>query len=257
MFLRLVRLKLRDAAFWSFRDYYEARILPALAETDGCLYAALLRSAADPGFTTCDSLTLWESAGYADAYVESGLYDELLDGADPFLATATEWKTDLAQLLPLQRPPLPDPAVETFPVEVARNTPGTEGCPALFLRIVDHRVEPARFEELRDTYEKSVAPALLETPGCVATYLVEGLRGKSQALSVTFWSDEASAVRYEASGRFDELASLLRPYLSGLYQWRLSLAPAGEARDLKGTDLTVSGFHVVAGRRLRAPGPRS
>ena len=88
----------------------------------------------------------------------------------------------------------------------------------------------------------------------IPTYLVEGLRGKSQALSVTFWSDEASAVRYEASGRFDELASLLRPYLSGLYQWRLSLAPAGEARDLKGTDLTVSGFHVVAGRRLRAPG---
>ncbi len=173
MFLRLVRLKLRDAAFWSFRDYYEARILPALAETEGCLYAALLRSAADPGFTTCDSLTLWESSAYADAYVESGLYDELLDGADPFLATATEWKTDLAQLLPLQRPPLPDPAVETFPVEVARNTPGSEGCPALFLRIVDHRVEPARFEELRDTYEKSVAPALLETPGCVATYLVE------------------------------------------------------------------------------------
>ena len=41
-----------------------------------------------------------------DAYVESGLYDELLDGADPFLATATEWKTDLAQILPLQRPPL-------------------------------------------------------------------------------------------------------------------------------------------------------
>jgi len=84
---------------------------------------------------------------------------------------------------------------------------------------------------------------------------VEGLRGKSQALSVTFWSDEASAVRYESGGKFDALASLLGPYLSGLYQWRLSLAPAGEERGLRGRDLSVSGFQIVAGRRLRTPRP--
>ena len=137
---------------------------------------------------------------------------------------------------------------------MARDTPGPETSPALYLRIVDHRVEPARFEELKRTYEDVVAPVLLETPGCLATYLVEGLRGKSQALSVTFWKDEASAVRYESGGQFDAFAALLGPYLSGLYQWRLSLAPAGEERALKGSDLSVSGFQIVAGRRLRSPG---
>jgi quinol monooxygenase YgiN len=200
-----------------------------------------------------DSLTLWESAAHADAYVSSGLYDDLLDGADPYLAAAaTEWKADLSRPLSGQRPPLPDPEVETFPVEVARNTEEGAQLPALFLRIVDHRVEPARFNDLKKTYEETIAPALLETPGCLATYLVEGLRGKSQALSITFWRDEASAVRYESSGRFDSLASLLGPFLSGLYQWRLSLAPPGEERGLRGSDLSVSGFHVVAGRRLRS-----
>ena len=59
-------------------------------------------------------------------------------------------------------------------------------------------------------------------------------------------------MRYEASGQFDALAVPSSPFLSGLYQWRLSLAPAGEERGLKGSDLDVSGFHVVAGRRLRA-----
>ena len=255
MFLRLVRLKLKEGALWSLREYYEARVLPALEGTEGCLYAALLRPTADSAAGSFDSLTLWESAAHADAYVDCGLYDDLLDGADPFLAAATEWKTDLTRLLPGQRPPLPDPEVETFPVEVARDPAAGTEIPALYLRIVYHRVEPARFQELKKTYEDAVAPALLETPGCLATYLVEGLRGKSQALSVTFWRDEASAVRYEASGQFDSLASLLGPFLSGLYQWRLSLAPAGEERGLRGRDLSVSGFHVVAGRRLRTPKP--
>lgn len=254
MFFRFVRVRLRGDALWAFRDYYESRILPALERTDGCLYAALLRPTGDAGSACCDSLTLWKSAAHADAYVASGLYDELLDGADPFLAAATEWRADLANLLPGQRPPLPDPAVESYPVEVSREAPGPAPGPALYLRIVDHRVDPALFAELKQTWESAVLPALLETPGCLGASLLEGLRGKAQALSLTFWSDEASAIRYEASGRFDALVALVRPFLSGIYQWRLSLTEGGNGREFRGTDLAVSGFHVVAGRRLGHPG---
>jgi heme-degrading monooxygenase HmoA len=252
VYLRIVRLKLREGALWPFREYYENRVLPALAEAEGCLYAALLQPLAGSAEEDCDSLTLWESERHPDAYVASGLYDQLLDGSDSWLASATEWKTDLSRLLPGQRPPLPDPEVETYPVEVGREAHGPAVAPELFLRIVDHRVKPECFEDIRRTYEDSVAPALLATQGCTAAYLLEGLRGKSQALSVTFWNDEESAVRYETSGRFDELAGLLRPYLSGLYQWRLSLAPEGAARTVGGRDLDVSGFHVLIGRRLHS-----
>ena len=254
LFLRVVRVKVREGGLWPFREYYEKRILPALVQTEGCLFAALLRPAAQTEATSCDSLTLWDSTEHAEAYVASGLYDDLLDGADSFLAAVTEWKADLSRLQPVQRPPLPDPTVDTYPVEVAREAPAGRGSPALFLRIVDHRVEPARFEDLRKTYEDILAPTLVETPGCLAAYLVEGPRGKSQALSVTLWNDEASAVRYEASGRFDALATQLQPFLSGLYQWRLSLTADGEGRSLKGSDLDVSGFHVLAGRRIRSGG---
>ena len=251
MFLRVVRVKVREGCLWQFREYYEAHILPALARTEGCLFAALLRPAAESGPASCDSLTFWESVSHADAYVESGLYDKLLDGADPFLAAATEWKADLSRLQPRERPPLPDPEVDTYPVEVAREAPAGDAAPALFLRIVDHRVEPVRFDELRRTYEEVVAPALLETPGCLAAFLVEGAHGRSHALSVTFWKDEASAVRYEAEGRFDALVAHLRPFFSGLYQWRLSLASSGEARSVSGSDLDVSGYVVLAGRQIR------
>lgn len=254
MFFRLVRLKLREGAFWSFRDYYASRILPALAKTDGCLYAALLRPAKESPDSTCDSITIWRSESDADAYVGAGLYDELLDGADPFLAEATEWSTPLGRPQPGERPPLPDPAVETGTVESAHEAGGAGDGPALFVRIVDHRVEPSRYDDLRAAWDEAVAPELLAAPGCLAAYLVEGLRGRSQALSVSFWASEESAVRYELSGRFDLLVERLRPFLSGIYQWRLSLEPAGESRDLRGSDLAVSSFHVVLGRKLHAPG---
>ncbi len=253
MFLRFVRLRLRPGSLWEFREYYEASILPALAVTPGCLYAALLQPLAKSASEDCDSLTLWEGVAHADAYVESGLYDELLDGADPFLAQATEWKADLSTLLPGDRAPLPDPDVEVYPVEVARQAPAEAGSAAVYVRVVDHRVEPARFEEMMRTYDATVAPALLETPGCLAAFLVEGPRGRSHALSVTFWKDEASAVRYESEGRFDALVVHMRPYFSGLYQWRLSLATAGEERSVSGSDLDVSGYTVLAGRQMRPP----
>lgn len=255
MYFRLVRLKVRPESFWEFRDYYESRILPGLASAGGCLYAALLRPArpAEEAETACDSLTLWESEERADAYVDSGRYDELLDGADPFLAGATVWTSDLARLEVGDRPPLPDPKVETGSVEALREGEHGGTLPALFLRVVDHRVDPGGLEALKRTWEEEVAPALLATPGCLAAYLVEGLQSRAQALSVTFWSDEESAVRYELSGLFDELAGKLAPHLSGLYRWRLALEPDGAARALRGSDLAVSAFRVVVGRRLGAP----
>jgi heme-degrading monooxygenase HmoA len=129
-----------------------------------------------------------------------------------------------------------------------------EDADALYLRIVDHRVEPSLFEEMKRTWEATVLPALLETPGCLGACLLEGLRGKAQALSLTFWSDEASAIRYETSGRFDALVALVRPFLSGIYQWRLSLTEGGSGREFRGSDLAVSGFQIVSGRKLGQPG---
>ncbi len=257
MYFRLVRLKVRPESFWAFRDYYESRILPGLASAGGCLYAALLRPVrpAEDAAAACDSLTLWESEERADAYVDSGRYDELLDGADPFLAGVTVWSSDLTRLEVGDRPPLPDPKVETGSVEALREADDGRRLPALFLRVVDHRVDPGSLVALERTWDEEVAPVLLATPGCLAAYLVEGRHGSAQALSVTFWSDEESAVRYEMSGRFDELAGKVAPYLSGLYRWRLALEPDGAARDLRGSDLKVSAFHVVVGRRFAAAEP--
>ncbi len=251
MHLRFVHLKVKEGRFQDLRQFYDDRVIPAMQETKGCMFASLLQPTDhDDEFM---SMTLWTSQRRAEEYENSGLYDELLDESDDFLAEASEWRVHLAGDPGHEVPRLQDPEVEGYPVGIA--VEGTRvdstSSPHLFVRIVAVRVQSGRFEELSQRYNEVVVPALLETPGCLAVFLVEGIQANSRALSVTVWDNEEKAVRYEMSGAFDQLVSQLSEFFSGLYQWKLSLAPSADREDVSGRDLDVAGYRVVTGRRLR------
>jgi heme-degrading monooxygenase HmoA len=194
------------------------------------------------------------SAEHAEQYERSGLYDQLLDESDEYLAEASEWRARLTGDREPAPRPLQDPEVEVYPVELAAERSGIEpgSSSRLFLRIVAARVEAGRFEELKRRYDQEIKPVLLSTPGCRSVFLVEGLRARSRALSVTLWDSEEDAIRYELSGRYDELVAKVSEYFSGLYQWKLSLAPARDRTGVSGKDLDVSGYRVVTGHSLQA-----
>lgn len=248
--MRFVRLTVKDGRFNDLRDFYESRVIPALQNTRGCLFVSLLQPT--EGENECVSLTLWSSQKRVEEYENSGLYDELLDESDDFLAEASEWRVQLAGDHGGDGPRLQEPEVEAFPVEIASESGEIDDSelPHLFLRIVAVRIDPGRFDELRDRYDAEVVPALLATPGCMAVFLVEGVSVHSRALSVTVWDSEEKAVRYEMSGAFDKLTARLSEYFSGLYQWKLSLVPSAERDQVTGQDLDVSGYRIVTGRRL-------
>jgi len=251
MYLRFVRLKLKEGQFNAHRKFYESRIIPALQETKGCLFVSLMQPTEEAD--ECVSMTLWSSQQRAENYEASGLYDQLLDEGDTYLAEASEWRVQLTGDPGHEVPRLQEPEVETYPVEIAAEKGRIEEISAhkLFVRIVAVRVEAGRFVEFKERYDQEVVPALLETPGCLAVFLVEGVQARSRALSVTVWDSEEKAVRYEMSGAFDKLVERLSEFFSGLYQWKLSLAPAREDDHVSGNDLEVSEFHVVTGKRLR------
>jgi len=250
MYMRFVRLKVKPDRMTDFRRFYEDRIIAALQGTDGCLFASLLQTTNEDD--ECLSLTLWSSQEATEKYEASGLYDELLDESDEYLAEASEWRVRLAGDSGGSVPRLQDPDVEAFPVDIAAVSDpiADEPPPHLFLRIVAVRVDAARFDELRDRYNEEAVPALLAMPGCRAVFLVESLRANARALSVTVWDSEEQALRYEMSGAFDKLTARLSEYFSGLYQWKLSLAPSREGDTVSGQDLDVSGYRLVTGRRL-------
>ncbi len=250
MYMRFVHLKVKRDRLADFAVFYEARIIPALQETPGCLYASLLQPTA--GDDECISMTTWRSADAAEDYEAGGLYDRLLDESDEFMDHGRRWDLKLSEQGPGDLAALHDPAVEAYPVEVAAvgEVVDATGPQSFFVRIVAARIEPGRFDELKARYDREVKPALMATRGCRAVFLVEGVRAQARVLSVTVWDSEEDAIRYELSGAFDELTTRLSEYFSGLYQWKLALGTSSDRSTVTGKDLDVRGFQVVTGRRM-------
>ena len=250
MYMRFVRFKVKEGKHWDFARFYENRIIPAMQETEGCLFASLLQPSGDDDESV--SMTMWRSRELAEAYEKSGLYDQLLDESDEFLAEASEWRVRLAGDPGGTVPPLQDPEIEAYPVEVAGFSNGADDFSSrgIYLRIVAARVEAGKFAELRERFNDEIKPELLKTRGCRAVFLVEGVAARSRALSVTVWDSEEDAIRYELSGAFDELLAKVSELFSGLYQWKLSLASEEEGATVSGKDLDVRGYQLVTGRRL-------
>jgi len=251
MFMRFVNLKVREGRQRDFARFYEDRVIPALQETGGCLYASLLQPSDDDQEHV--SMTMWRSRETAEAYETSGMFDKLLDDSDPYLAEVSEGRVQSSARSSGVFPALQEPEVEAYPVEVAAigEVVDAVGPQHFFVRIVSARVESGRFDEFKNRYDDEVKPVLMATKGCRMVFLVENVKRRSRVLSVTVWDSEEDAIRYEISGAFDELTARVSEFFSGLYQWKLSLGPAGDRETVTGKDLDVRGFQVVTGRSLR------
>ncbi len=251
MFMRFVNLKVKEGRLRDLARFYEDRVIPAIQDSGGCLYASLLQPSDDD--QECVSMTIWRSSEAAEAYETSGVYDELLDDADQFLAEVSEGRVQSASKHSDAFPTLQDPEIEAYPVEVAAvgQVVDAVGPQQFFVRIVSARVEAGRFDELKQRFDAEIKPALMATRGCLAVFLVENVKRRSRALSVTVWNSEEDSIRHELSGAFDEMVAKVSEFFSGLYQWRLALGESQERSTVTGKDLKVRGFQVVTGRSLQ------
>ncbi len=246
MYLRFVRLIVREGAEAKLAEFYRERVIPALRATDGCRFAGLLAPWRGDAHR---SLTIWETPGQALAYEESGLYQSLLRGAEPFLSGATEWRFRLA------KDPLAtiDPANREIPAEgyrveageAAADLPLTGG--SVFVRILSVRVEPERLSEFVELYSQHVIPAVQRQQGCRGVLLAEGAERPDGVLSISLWDREEDAVRYESSGEPERLTGKLKATFSALYDWKLTLL---EGRDPRADAPKVASYHLVQGQRL-------
>jgi heme-degrading monooxygenase HmoA len=250
MHMRFVRLQVKKGRLTDVRRFYKDTVIPAFQETEGCLFASLLQPTGESDESV--SMTLWASREHADAYEESGLFDELLDESDDFLADATEWRVRLTGDRGGPISTLQDPEIENYQVEVAaeRETGGTTPS-TMHVNILSVRVEPGRFAQLVERYNQLVVPEMMSASGCRAVFLVEGLKARSRALSVTVWDSEAAAIRWQRTGKLRELTARLSEFFSGLYKWELSLSGDRRGKGITPSDLDISEYHVITGSRLR------
>jgi heme-degrading monooxygenase HmoA len=248
MYLRFIRLVVREGSEPEFQAFYRGRVIPALQSVPGCVFAGLLIPWRSDEHR---SITLWRSAEDARAYEQSGLYHQLLAESMPFLSSRTVWRVRLGE----------DPAETMDPAAAAagrREIPpegyqlGGEGVKLSelahrpFVRIFAARAAPGRSRELAAIYREVVVPTLQETAGCLGAHFAEGARDPDEILSITVWDREESATRYEMSGEYDRLRRRLRPALSSSSQWNLTLGETAAGP----RDPEAASYHLVVGQRL-------
>ncbi len=146
--------------------------------------------------------------------------------------------------------PVPEePTVTSYNVAVSPGgTPFKHEAVSLYLRIVSMKVRPDAKETMRSLYADEIMPAMLGTPGCRYTTLVENAKEGDEAISVSLWDSKHAADEYERSGQFQTLLGRLQPMLSNLYQWKMGLTQQQKSTTATSEDTTVQGYSVVLGK---------
>jgi heme-degrading monooxygenase HmoA len=252
MYMRFVRLKIKEEKVWDARRFYEERVFPHLERTSGCLFASLLQGTVHGDDYI--SMTIWTGIEAAEAYEHSGLFDRLLDESDELLQEAEEWSTDLSGAGDAVVFTGIEPEVEAWDIagtadeEILQQV--SEG--RVYVRMVAVRLKRGAFDEFERRFEDEVRPALAEIPGCLGAFLVAGAGDQTRVLSVTMWAREEDAVRYGLSGEFERLTLRLKDTFSDLYQWNLALSSeAAPTTEAGGRGVEVEGYQLVIGRKLR------
>ncbi len=247
MFMRFVQIMIKPDAATSFERFYNFRTAPALRDVEGCLFAHLIQS--DKAESDFISFTVWESNEAAKEFESGGYYEELLAEVDPFTEDSTEWKIRLNEDMTLDYTPVKEkPTVKGMPV-VAGNMavdPTKKIGEDPYVRILSFKVDPKNCTEFRRLYDEVTTPQILKVEGCRAAFLIGSADGEG-TVSVTIWDSKNYADRYEKSGKFEELFSILRPLLSSLFQWKMTLDPRHRSRTHSSDDISVVGYHTVAG----------
>lgn len=247
MYMRLVHLHVKPGKRRELREFYERRVMPALGETPGCLYATLLegRERADDWL----SCTFWPSYDQAEAYEKSGLPELMFGESDDFLERAVDWKIELTQEMNVEsRTEKKRAEVEGY--NLTNETPQHEAGSMMYVRIVSIKIAIDKINEARDRYQEQILPRLLEEPECLWAFLSEGIQDSHHMLSISIWKSEQAALKYEVSGRFEALRLKIRDTFSPDYQWKMALAPSTTPAVAAPKELDVRGYEIVTGGRL-------
>jgi len=251
MYLRIVRLRTTDANFTVLSDFYTRSVLPVLRLAGGCRFAGLMQSTSSPEDVI--SLTLWGSREHAEAYEKEGLYDRLLDETELALeeieAARQPEGSGAHRTVPLT---IPDPPVEAYTVEFASSAAGfsPDSEPPSYVRMVSIQIADDRLEEFRHRFSDEVVPVLEATQGCRGMFLLESVRNRLRAVSVTVWDREEDVIRYEASGSFESLTLRLEGTFSPLYRRQAEPELTGSGAHPALRELDVTTYRLLAGRIL-------
>lgn len=251
MHMRMLQVTVNPDKVLELQEMYEHKVIPRLQQTPGCLYVGLTKSVRDA--YEYISLTLWESPQHAEAYETSGVFAELLKGAEPYLAGTSEWRLHLSKDNVLEYEPVPAvPVVQAYSIAEKRASaiiPKRRVSP-LFVRIVSAHIRPGMIEEFKRVYRDEVIPILRAAEGCLYAALTENANDAEHPISLTIWNSVHDAELYEASGAFKSLTEKVAYTFSGVYQWKMQLEKQTRVHSTTSDDMSVEGYQIITGRNF-------
>lgn len=251
MLIRLVQAKLKPGALNKMEAVYRNEVIPALNETEGCLFGGLLQdiNKADQAV----SLTLWDSKEHIKNYVESGAYRKNLDKVAPYLEESSEWRIQLTKDDVLNYEPVKhEPDVESYPVITdVDSLPEEISSSRKYLRILSLEIMQGKAEEFKKIYHDIIIPELKKLNGCRYAFLIDNSEEEQEMLSFTIWDDLQSVELYEQEGKFRSLLEKVQDTLAELYQWKMSLENNEQAvSSVSSRDIDISKFTLVTGEKF-------
>ena len=119
IWLRIVSLKILPGRMDEFKRLYAEHSIPALRGVKGCRYVYLLES--DERSHEVLSVTSWDSKQDAEAYENSGLFEQLLEAQKHTLSGLYQWKRSLGKVEASHSATSEDVMVEHYTVLTGKN----------------------------------------------------------------------------------------------------------------------------------------
>ena len=248
MFMRFLQLKLEHEKIIDFREFYEKEVIRALKDTQGCLYAGLIKL--KPAANEFISLTLWKTREQAENYETQGAFKKLFEKAKEFLSDSAEWKIQLSEDMELQYGLFDEePVIKKYLVTVKdRETEDFRlSSSDMFVRILSMTIQKNKLEEFKILYSDIIIPALKQVKGCRYVFLTESVNHDNEFISVTIWDKKADADEYESSGKFRELTEKVKHTFSHLYLWKMSLEKSNGTKIKTSEDFKLEQYDIVTG----------
>lgn len=251
MYLRMVEANVLKDADRTLEFIYSERILTALEQTPGCIFAGLLQRQDQPGKYI--SLTLWKSEKDAEIYEKTGDYQKNLESVIHILDVQNEWKIQLSKDNVVEYTPVTsDLKVTSYPVIAGRDPlPEQAANASSYLRILSLKVKDGCREKFTNLYNRDILPNLKKVDGCRYAFLLDNSSENGEMISLSIWDDEASVIDYEKSGRFKEFMLKIEHTLGELYKWKMALEESEEpVKTVTSQDIGIRRFRLITGRKF-------
>jgi len=252
MYMRLLHAKSKPDAISIIRQIYDQKIIPRLQKMPGCLFSCLIQNAAHPDEGI--SMTFWDTQAHADAYEQSGRFQELLGQVKPYLSDTSEWKIQLSKDFQVEYQAVADePILKAYTSDAAADKmPPAGELSSMYLRILDLKIKEGKMEQFLRICKEEILPALQAVQGCRYTALSENAQERNKVLSLTIWDSRQDAMNYENSALFIRLNEKIKHTFSDLFQWKMVLEEETGKKVMTSADPYSAHYTIVTGQFFNA-----